>query len=225
MEVVKTAAPHKAAGKALSLFFSINAQQSILFLISGGSALRVLEHIDFPESAIVTIGVVDERYSETDTERNWPSIQKAPAIQRLLNSTPHAIVPQVVKCLEGKESSEDWEAQLRSWRLTYPEGKVVALLGIGSDGHTAGIFPQMETDTTKWTQYYEVPALVNPITRRLTITPTYLKEQVDKAFVFVAGEEKYPVVRQLLNREAGYETLPASILLEIACTLFTDYDH
>ncbi len=40
------------------------------------------------------------------------------------------------------------EKNLRAWKNQNPQGKIIATLGIGADGHTAGIFPFADNSST-----------------------------------------------------------------------------
>lgn len=67
-------------------------------------------------------------------------------------------------------------------------------MGIGQDGHTAGIFPGdhgFDFDGDVWVVGYFVPKEVNQYQERVTVTNTYLQTEIAQAIVYAVGEEKY----------------------------------
>jgi 6-phosphogluconolactonase/glucosamine-6-phosphate isomerase/deaminase len=49
---------------------------------------------------------------------------------------------------------------------------------------------------------------------------------LDEAIVFMKGEEKWPVVMDLLNKDIDLKTQPAQVLKKLPkLTIFTDYQN
>ena len=128
-----------------------------------------------------------------------------------------------------------FEYGLRQWREEFPKGKVVAVFGVGLDGHTCGIIPDINpektkskelfknrfNDTDKWVVGYDDAN--NEYKERVTITMPFIKEQVDHAVVFVSGENKRKALDNLLASEGDINKTPARVLRDIKdVEVFTD---
>jgi 6-phosphogluconolactonase len=81
---------------------------------------------------------------------------------------------------------------------------------LGDDGHTASIFPY---EIALWDSKNCCEVATHPHTgqRRITITGGVINNAKKVAFL-VTGANKSGKVRQILQREPGYEKLPASLV-------------
>lgn len=96
------------------------------------------------------------------------------------------------------------------------------LLGMGDDGHTASIFP----DNLGLLNVPEAVAVgAHPITgqNRITLTGNVILAASDVLFL-VTGASKTDVLRQIVNREAGYDKYPSSYIYSPtgAVSFYTD---
>ncbi len=82
------------------------------------------------------------------------------------------------------------------------------LLGLGSDGHTASIFPD-RTELFNSSRLFEV--VVKPGTGEKRITATgKLINNSSKIFFIVTGKEKAKIVSEIVEKKTGSERYPAS---------------
>jgi len=96
---------------------------------------------------------------------------------------------------------------LRSLEVELPESFDLVLLGIGSDGHTASLFPGHEAELEDPGPLVSVPEPgLPPPHSRISFSLAYLNAQPLVAFL-VAGEGKREILARVL---AGDETLPAA---------------
>ena len=84
----------------------------------------------------------------------------------------------------------------------------LVMLGLGEDGHTASIFPDsIELINDKSIcAVSQHPALCQ---KRITLTGTVINN-AKKVIFLVTGEKKSEMVKNILNKNEGFEKLPAS---------------
>lgn len=97
---------------------------------------------------------------------------------------------------------------------------VIATLGIGSDGHTAGVLPDSPavSDETSFAVSYQWADYA-----RLTLGLQLLR-RIDHAFVLAYGEGKHDAIKRLRAHEEPLHTLPAVFLYDLPqVTVYNDY--
>jgi 6-phosphogluconolactonase len=84
----------------------------------------------------------------------------------------------------------------------------LVLLGLGEDGHTASLFPGTAAvrEQNRW-----VMAVAAPSMWRVTLTPAVINDAAEVVFV-VAGREKAPILRRVLEGPHKPDTLPAQLI-------------
>ncbi|MCB9810704.1 MAG: 6-phosphogluconolactonase [Candidatus Nomurabacteria bacterium] len=230
MEVIRSKNPAEEAGKALQQLLIKYKDQSVLLMLSGGSALTLLDQIAAESlSENLTLTVLDERCSSDENINNFAQIEKTEFYKRASGKKVKTISTKVYDNNGCQEVAEKWETELREWRQENPSGIIIATVGIGLDGHTAGIMPGDYANSFalgKWAVSYEVPKEVNEYTKRITVTPTFMIEQIDFAIVYAAGKEKQVIVKRLENdTDCNQGLTPVCILRKMKSTwLFTDID-
>lgn len=105
-------------------------------------------------------------------------------------------------------------------------------MGIGTDGHTAGVlpFPDNEEffrstflDTEQFAVAYTVSPDTNPHTERITTSLVYLASYVSGAVLFAKGGDKRAALSALCAETGSLAATPARILRELPrVTLCTD---
>lgn len=201
----------------------------VLLLLSGGSSLGVLEGID--ERALSTellITTLDERYSSDPGVNNWLQIKETGFYRKAMDLGCRFVetVPKGQESLE--KFAARWEKELRDWRKKNPHGKIVATIGIGEDGHVAGISPfpndperMVEFMFTKdWVKGYV--GNLEPA-ERVSVTAMFLEQKVDVGVVYVVGEKKRRALERVVAVEGRLAETPARILREMEdARVFTD---
>lgn len=202
-----------------------------LLLLSGGSALRVLDYVDDEVlSDKLTCGMVDERNSSDPSINNYLAVADTVFMKRSIERGVRWIVsvpsggdlPEVL----AQSMEKAWRSSVENLRETI----VVSLLGMGPDTHTAGIFPAEENTfndrfrSGEWVTGYTTDSpVVSP--ERITATPTFLIDVVDFAYVFVSGDEKRSALHKVMESQADIHICPARIFHAIKkCEIATDID-
>lgn len=226
MDINTSQIPHTAVAKALSGALETHKNTDILLLLAGGSALNVLEEVDTAHiNEYVTIMMMDERYSHSPMENNFLQMTQTFFYAKLSNSQCN-FIPSVPKETETHEHfAGRVGAELTSYLETHPKRTVIALFGIGPDGHTAAIFPMQQkafVDTYgQGSLYTQVVYTKNPFANRSSITPKFIKQFVTESFVYAVGEEKLPVLSTITDPYELHE-MPAHLHHQIDSKLYTD---
>jgi 6-phosphogluconolactonase len=196
---------------AAAIIYGIVDRKTTLYL-SGGSTPKPL-YEQFAKEEILTPGVVamiDERYGDPLHEKSnektiiqtgivrYLSIRDIP-FYAMLRGTPIA------------ETADRYDELIRSLQTVYP--KNVGVLGIGSDGHTAGIAPNRHdfknplfaANDYAMVSHFDDPT--GPFKKRVTMTFLGLT-MLDLNIVLVFGKEKEQGL-QLLFDEGTEQDIPA----------------
>ncbi|KXK25734.1 MAG: Glucosamine-6-phosphate deaminase [candidate division WS6 bacterium OLB20] len=215
---------------------SLAEHDHVLLLLAGGSAADVYnelptyidEHLDYTK-LMVMMG--DERW-DTDPEHehsDWVQFRNTSFYHFLRERGA-----RLVDILGGKSHQEEADAFNALLEEALASGYfVISMLGIGTDGHTAGILPA-ENPAFADTFFVDELAVAHELDtihpRRITITPAMIK-QADAVFCYVRGEKKARIISDLAKLDASYpeeawETMipvhPALILSAVDATVFTD---
>ena len=194
---------------------TVNRRGRCSLLLAGGAtpqalyeALSRVPYADNLPWAQVVIAFGDERLVPRDDARsNQQMVQRA-----LLDAVP--LKPEFVLAIDTRlpadQAAAAYEARLRACFGLQP-GELpdfdLVLLGLGSDGHTASLFPGMEAveETQRLVVVSPAPDPAGPA--RLTVTLPVLNAA--RTVVFLAqGSEKAAIVARILQ-EDGTETSPA----------------
>jgi len=190
--------------------------KKVLWLVSGGSGGKVSVDVakalqDAPlDNLFVTLS--DERYGPLGhKDENW---------QLLLNDGFALPGATLYRPLTG-DSREETTRQLTNWLASTLEtvDYVIGLFGIGADGHTAGIKPHSAAVTaTTLAASYDGDDF-----ERITITPVFI-EHINEAVIQAFGEDKSPVIRELLTQDIPVDQQPAQVLKRLPkTTVYSDY--
>ena len=224
---IKTSnSPKEQAGVAISAALEKYRQHDVLLLLAGGSALGVLEYVDTENiDELTTVMMMDERFSRASKENNFLQFTQTLFYTKLTGSHCN-FIPSIP---EDGESHEDFtlrmEDTLTEYLESHPGGKVIALFGIGADGHTAAIFPMDQTSFTdiygRGNLYTKVNYEPNEFSERSTITPKFISQYITNSIVYAVGEGKRDILRTLSTPYELHE-LPAYIHAQIDSELHTD---
>lgn len=187
--------------------------------VSGGKTYRAIFKVwqEVLGPGRVKLFPVDERMVPFDTpESNWGMVE-----QLLLDPLNWPVSKRCFVDGMGEDAAEDYERLLRSAiHAPMPQFDLI-FLGVGTDGHTASLFPgsQYLDDDRSWVLQTE--------------SPTYPKDRItlgmgvicsaQQVVIIVAGKEKRRTVQQMLK---GNEALPIARVLKNSVNklLFLDQD-
>lgn len=177
-------------------FFEFSQASPRLMLLSGGSTpypiyQAAMEHLPQPDRACC-FGLSDERVVPyQSTESNYGRLQQLVSGWELLDQQ----FLKVDTTLPTDSAAMNYHRSLAGF---LDSGGIchTALLGLGSDGHTASLFSP--NDFPSRSDLWAVPILRPQPPDRVSVTPALLQRFVRVVFL-VAGAEKSAVVEQLLQ--------------------------
>jgi 6-phosphogluconolactonase/glucosamine-6-phosphate isomerase/deaminase len=182
--------------------------KKVLWLVSGGSNIRasveIMSRIAADLTSNLTVGLIDERYGPAGhDDSNWHQLEQAGFEPK------HAAIQPVLIDLDAAQTALQYEQHIK--QAVAESAIVIAQIGMGADGHVAGILPGSAAadEQTAWVKCYES----SPHTR-ITLTFEALKE-IDAAYVFAFGESKQLALSQLKNEDIPLTEQPAQILKQL----------
>jgi 6-phosphogluconolactonase/glucosamine-6-phosphate isomerase/deaminase len=186
----------------------LSAGQSVLWLVSGGSnvgaATLVMATIPRELTKHLSILLVDERYGPVGhAESNWQKLLQA-------GFDPHeATVLTVLQ--EGLDFTDTTLRYKQLAEAAFENNDcVIAQLGIGDDGHTAGIMVGTPDNQTAELVSNETTATF----QRMSLTYAALR-RINTAYAFAFGENKRQALQQL-QTDLPFETQPSQVLKDVA---------
>ncbi len=188
----------------------IESGRKVLWILCGGSNIglevEILKklRIEFKTDNLAII-LMDERYGKYGhRDSNWQQLLDAGADLDRLYASP--VLTEENKPLE--ETISEYTKLLKVKLGTVDI--VIAVFGMGADGHTAGMLPGSPA------VYSELPVVGydSPPFERITLTKKVL-EQVDVAFLFAFGKAKLTALENLEKNILPFTKMPSKILSEI----------
>lgn len=210
------------------------AGKKVLLMLTGGSSLEILDGINTDlVTPSITICPLDERYSTNPEENNMSQIDQTEFFKKSRENGAGMIDTRVMQGESQDNLAMRFNESLLRWLGDNPDGKVIATVGVGPDGHVSGIMPYPE-DPQKFNEIFNdgnSEHLVvgydagkkNQYPLRATTTMNFMRK-IDAAVCYVVGESKREAVKKLLSDRGDIAQTPARILCEIPgkVFLFTD---
>ncbi|HAO64420.1 TPA: hypothetical protein DCQ44_00365, partial [Candidatus Taylorbacteria bacterium] len=196
--------------KAISAVLEVEQGKDILLLLAGGSSFAVYDSI-LPQwlSDHVTIAMTDDRFSHELNVNNSHLLQVTDFYNEAINADAYYISTEVWNEEKPEDLASRFEYGLKQWREEFPDGVVIAVFGMGEDGHTCGMIPGEKTfadlfiNTDKWVVGYMT--LNNEYHERITITMPFIRKYVNHAVAFISGEKKRPAFDRLTAENGSLE--------------------
>lgn len=181
------------------------SNRPVTVALSGGSTPQPVyallgRRTDLPWSAVHLFQVDERAVPPTDPQSNFGMIEK---------SLLAAVVGVGPTMWRMQAERNDLQKEAHRYSTLLPARLDLVVLGLGSDGHTASLFPG--SDAVKERAHRVVPTRApDPPHFRLTITRPVL-ERAGTLVTLVAGFEKSRAVRRALLETGPVEELPGRI--------------
>jgi 6-phosphogluconolactonase/glucosamine-6-phosphate isomerase/deaminase len=232
--------PAKEAGEHISDIIQEHIGD-VVCLLSGGSALEVVEHIRpgkkcfhqnctgklCEKTECRTIFMMgDERGSREPDVNNFLQLKNLYPGHPVLTMTLET-VPLVNESI--KDFSIRIEEKFFSTLTQLHNPKILYVLGIGTDGHVAGIFPG-EIDWFRKTYqedltYVSVHQEGLTIDSRASFTPTWILQNANELIGYAVSQSKKEILTKLNTEDKKLNERPAELLkLHARSTVYTDQD-
>jgi len=174
---------------------SLKAHQQVSLLVSGGSTpgplYNSLAHASLPWEKI-HVGLVDERWVDT---HHSASNEKLITDSLLSQQASPAFTGMKTSAKTATQGVNECEARYRCM----PQHIACTLLGMGSDGHTASLFPYanglqeaFSTENRCAAIYPKPSSVTGEFVERMSLTPNALL-QSQRLILLITGKEKWDV--------------------------------
>ena len=204
-----------------SLESALAIQKKILLLLSGGFNLKIIDQIDkkLLNHQNITSYVLDERFSKDPSLNNSLQIKEK-------GINVNLTVPNDQESL--LEFADRFNTELEAWLEQNPDGEIICTLGMGPDGHIAGISPMPE-DQAKFEEIFNQDRLIvgyvgnlSPAAR-VTTSPNFLAK-INLFIALILGEAKKPVFDDFINKRTQPNFHPVQLLHKLSgqTIVFTD---
>ena len=162
--------------------------------------------------ANLTIGLSDERYGKPGhADSNWQQLEVAG-----LKTGDADVIRTLVPGLTLADTCSAYEQQLG--RAIASADKVIAQLGMGGDGHIAGILP----DSTAVTSQDMITGYDGGAYMRITLTVKAFS-LIQVAYCFAYGDNKLGALQRLIGKKVSISDQPAQLLKTIPeAYIYTD---
>ena len=223
-EIVLLEKPEALAVAAAEIFTrlcqaSIAMRGRFAVALAGGTTPRMtyeklagLSRTDGPDWSRVDLFVGDERDVPPDHEQSNYHMMREALFDTVLDD-PDRVGRFHTEWQDPERTArayaEEARRRLPADRAGRPRFDLV-LLGLGTDAHTASLFPRspLLPDSPGFAAHVFVPGLD---TRRYTLTPAAINAAADVLFL-VAGSSKSAALRAVLDEEGPVETAPARVV-------------
>lgn len=193
----------EASRKALEFLLQTVSSDTLL-LLSGGTSPDLLYRLIAKSKSLKpgAVALVDERFGQPMHPNSNERMITETGLVGYLNNEG---IPFYKILKEGsmETATVQYEETIRNLFDKFP--KKVAIMGIGADGHTAGIKPGLDYDHAKLVVSYDDKN--GSFGKRITLTFDALS-QIDEFIILVFGEEKREALEKMLQ-EQGQNKLPA----------------
>lgn len=231
---VRTALPEPArvAGERVDDLLRKHTNVPVLLLLSGGSAFDVLPYISHEVlGANVSITMLDDRFSTYAEANNFVQMTEHSFMDVCMETGCYLFGTQVNVQEPLSEYSQRYVAFLERWLRENENGRVVAIMGVGTDGHTAGIMPFPEQEAVFYHLFEQPDDIATaydtgnkskyPI--RVTVTNNFLRTYVDHAVMYAVGATKQDALERVVAPDGAVHETPARIIHDMPdVMLFTD---
>ena len=203
MKIINTNEDKAVEDLFIRLKNALDGGSKILWLVSGGSnidlTIRILERLKTTNTDDLAIMLSDERFG--------PSGHPDSNAQKLLEAGLNNFKVKFIPTLQDLSLEETKKSYAEEYKKAAEGAEVVFQLGMGTDGHIAGILPNSPAIDDNGV----VAAYQGPDFSRLTLTFPIIGS-ANWIYVFAFGESKKESLLKLSEQELDKSELPIQFL-------------
>lgn len=191
--------------------------KTALFLSGGNTPKKLYEYIASQKKLKVgAVGQVDERFGEKLHKKSNELMIKETGLLDYFETSNLRFYPMIEGSVDLETASKNYDEALRFILKYFP--KSVGIMGLGEDGHTAGIpaIPEiskkMIEDGSSLVSHYDAPDYGQRITMNY-----HAISVLDLIIVLVLGQEKREILNQMFKfngEQEEIEKFPAKFYLQ-----------
>jgi 6-phosphogluconolactonase/glucosamine-6-phosphate isomerase/deaminase len=223
--------PAVEAAEQLQRMLIARGNVEVLLMLSGGASMKILEHVEEGLGQNVLVTMLDDRFNEDPKVNNFAQLMEHPFTQKCVKSGCYIFGTQVNAKETFAEYGQRYERMIANWLEQNPEGVVIAVMGVGEDGHTAGILPHPEKPQV-FNMLFEEPDDISvtydangkhEFPLRLTVVNDFLRRKVDYAIMYAEGEGDREALEAIIAEAGELHVTPGRIVREMQdVQIFTD---
>jgi 6-phosphogluconolactonase len=214
IKIIKVKNQTEGVSVCKDLLYEIVSQNTVLFL-SGGSTPKTLYQILAKEEQLKAgaVAMVDERYGKKFHKDSNELMIKNTQLLSYLSKTNTKFYP-ILDDKDIKQTTSDYDETVRFIFNHFP--KSVAILGVGSDGHTAGIpaigsiLKAILDNKSSLVSFYNADKSFYK--ERITLSFLGLSK-FDQIIVLAFGEEKKKALK-LMFKNGSITQVPSRFLMQ-----------
>ncbi len=195
-------------------FLTTVVDPKTMVYLSGGKTPRGLYEQFAREETFMAgaVGMVDERYGEKFHATSNETMFRDAGLIRYLEIRDIPFYPILGVDKTREETADAYDTAIRSLNLVFQ--KSIAFLGIGADGHTAGIAGNRADFTNPLFDFSQKSLLVSEFNDpagmfKERVTMTFLAlEMMDLLIVLVLGDDKKEALEKMFEK-GSIEEIPA----------------
>lgn len=222
----------RRAAEALEKIFYDYKGEEFLFLTCGGSGIGMLSGVAVESlTNRVTIGVLDSRLDTDETNENYYQLSRTVFFRNAKNKGTSFLDISSLRMTSLSEAGKRFSDILTEWIAGHKEAKIIASIGMGPDGHIAGMMPFPDNEKTFRSLFVETDSLAvayetpnpNQFPKRLTATYPFLLK-IDNVVSYITGENKRQKLIELKNSgNIPLHKFPGAVLKQLNdVSIFTD---
>ena len=226
VKIERTDNPTEETAKHISDLLAQYIGRPVLLLCAGGSSFAVYDLIN-PEylSPDLTVTMTDDRFSEELDVNNFAILQSTSFYTNLIEADAFCINTQPNEGEKLEEYRARFEKNIREWKQDFPDGIIIALYGMGPDGHTGSMIPNVYSEDTFNAEFNSDDRLVgtfdavtvgktdvNPFPLRISTSIPFMKNWINHTVYYITGENKKDALQKALEGTEPFYKIPATVI-------------
>lgn len=200
--------PAIEAGVFINKLFKKHQHKNIIFFMSGGSAINVLNKLDVSSlGKHVTAIMADDQFTNKEIGSNYLQMKNSKFYPEAKAAGVKFIDTTAQKHKDQSELADGLNKKLQTLLTNKKDTYCFGLFGVGHDCHTANIFPAQSKEKFDQIYKHEGPYIGvlnkqgSDYPERVTLTPSFIQKQVKELVVYAAGKQEVLLSIQFAKHE------------------------